>query len=502
MSKGSADPSSKVSQSRPSLRDWIREQANDLNVERERLLFASSSRDPMWKGTAADHEKAEWFAVQYQRAIAERTSDRVHVRGVHYTLVDEVEEPVAPPSSRCSWDEYQNTQKCYDYLVDCSVLARVLGYVPLGGIIDQKNDSTIVTEYGSHHTDVTPESIDYMLPSGVRKPAIPTVEESAEYLGRESLAEEFARKMRNELSFDTASQQPFHVEIWSEKTVPGGTEELAKKYGVNAIVEGQGDLSYQVAHDLVQRIEAAGKPAVILYLSDFDPKGDNMASAMASKLAWLEQVGEVSQRVLVKQMAVTKEQIAEFDLPRAPIDTDSTAGASAGKKAYNTLVSEWEEKKGSGAVELQALWRNEERFLNVVEGFLQPLWDPDISNQNWDRKQEWTRAVAKAARETLAESDVPDAEDAILEWVEEFNAELDEAAEHLEALNELLEDDRWQGWQNRVHDALLDVDVDEPDVPRGEGHLPAHPLYDSERGYVENVREVERHKNGTRDTGF
>jgi len=474
--------------------------ADDLDVEWESLLFSSPSRDPMWKGTDTDHKKAEWFATQWRRAVHDRSEDSIHPRGVHYTLIQDVDEPVRPPTARTSWDEYENTTKCYDYLVSCSVLARILGYVPLDGVRDQKNESTVLTKYGQHSLDPAHDAIGPDYPDGVSVPNVPRVEERAGYNGLSTIARQYAKYAAWMIEFDRPRQQPFHVEIWSEKAAPDVLHDLADQYAVNAVVEGEGDLSYRVAHDLVQRINEGGKPAVILYLSDFDPKGDNMATAMSSKIAWLDEVGELEQRVMVKQMAVTQDQIEEYDLPRAPIDTDTSADASTGKKAYRTLVTEWEERKGTGAVELQAMWRDEGRFAEVVEHHLQRLYDPTIRDLNSDRLKEFRQEVRNQARSTLEDADLDDAEAEIEEWIEEFNGTLQEAEEYLERLNDMQNAAIRSEWSAAVEHALADVEFPDVDPPEGDGHEPARPLYDSKRPYKANVDEINAHREGERDT--
>ena len=50
-----------------------------------------------------------------------------------------------------------------------------------------------------------------------------------------------ASRARNQLSFDEARQSPYHIELWSEKTLPDyirGRDGLAAEYGCNVVVEG------------------------------------------------------------------------------------------------------------------------------------------------------------------------------------------------------------------------------------------------------------------------
>lgn len=94
-------------------------------------------------------------------------SDRIHVRGVYYTVY--MSDMDVEPPTNCSWDSYDNTQKCY--LEECAVLARILGYIPLDGIINKRADTRTITEYGAH--TVRPDSEGLPAPTGVATPLIP-----------------------------------------------------------------------------------------------------------------------------------------------------------------------------------------------------------------------------------------------------------------------------------------------------------------------------------------
>lgn len=487
---------------KPSLRDWIKDAADELDVEEERLLFNSPSRDPMWKGTAADHRNAEWFARYWREAVAGRSEESVHVRGVHYVMIETIDEPIQSPSGRTSWTEYRNTTTCYSFLKDASVVARVLGYVPLDGIRDEDNDETVLHPYGEH--EIEPEREGVYVPTGISLPDVPEVGEEASLYRddvegiADHLGYNYAEDLRMMMEVDETSQQPYHVEIWSEKTPPAVLHELAQQYGVNLFVTGTGDLSYQVAYNLGRRINEAGKPGVILYLSDFDPKGDNMATAMAGKLAWLDQLDYIDQRVIIKQLAVTADQIERYELPRTPIDYDADPD-KVGEKAYQSFVNDWEERKGHGATELQALWRDEQRFADEIEGTLRMLYDDDLSDSIRDVLDGWRQD----ARETIAEavedeSDVPEMWDDVEAWVGDFNGVLEDAAEVIDRLNELLDDDRYTEWTDEIEDTLEAVELPEVEPPDGEAEIPPDPLYDSERGYFGNIAEARDHEMGGR----
>lgn len=484
----------------PSLREWLKHEAEKRDVPAEELLLQSQKRDPMWKGTRADHAKAEWFARYWQLAVSERPDDEVHPRGVHY-LIDGLDESVEPPTN-CSWTVYQNTEKCFNYLKDASILARVLGYIPLDGVLDNKHQQTTVSRYGEHSTEPAAGS-HTSAPTGVSVPQIPRVTERAQLRfdgDAETFADYAADRLADELIYeieiDPARQAAFHIELWCEKSLPGAAKDLARRLGVNVVVEGEGDLSYTVAADLADRIQEAGKPATILYLSDFDPKGDNMAVAMASKLAWLKQRGDLDHRVTVEQLAVTRDQIEEHDLPRKPISGSKPSATGTGGAAYDTLVNEWEERKGTGAVELQALWKDHDIFMDILEAGLSKYIDADLSERTREAKSDWRDEVREVVREAVDElavgNQLPDLQD----WLDEFNDELEDAQGVIADLREMINEGAYAEWKDEVQ-ALVDIlDVPAVEVPEGEAPFPDDPLYDSARDYGENLARVRQHKEG------
>lgn len=487
-------------------REFVEEMAEEWGVDPDHLLIQSKRRDPMWKGTDADHAKAEWFAEWWRQAVDGREDARIHVRGVHYYMVSE-DDDIEPPTN-CSWGVYRNTEKCYNYLEEASVLARILGYIPLGGIIDQKHDQFTVTRYDDHRRQATLE--ETTVPTGISTPTIPMVEERASlcfdpgggaYDGlsktqsfAEYAADRLADELVDQLYFDQPQQAAYHLELWSEKSLPDYITDVATEYGVNVIVEGEGDLSLTIAHNLVQRIQAASKPAVILYLSDFDPKGDNMASAMSGKLAWLNQRGDIDQRVIVEQLAVTREQIEALDLPRKPIEESRHTGT--GGKAYDTLVSDWEQRRGAGATELNALEARPDEFERIVREGLDPYVDDDIRRKNREAVEQWQEAVRDAVRDAVVDSDLEAALEDVEAWMRQFNDALRKAEPVFEGLRDMKQDSPYSEWREAAKDSIERADLPVATVPEADADLPDDPLYDSSRSYGENLVRVERHKNG------
>jgi|GEM_PF-1039048 len=473
--------------------------ADEYGVEPDDLLIQSRRRDPMYKGTDADHAKAEWFADLWKEAVDQRESDRIHVRGVHYTVYM-ADRDVQPPTN-CSWEVYDNTQRCYGYLEECAVLARILGYIPLDGIIDKRADTRTVTEYGDH--TLTPDPEDVATPTGVSTPRIPHPEARAGFVFdrdettySEWAADRVAASAREQLSFDEARQSPYHIELWSEKTLPDyirGPGGLAAECGCNVVVEGEGDLSLTVAAELAERIENAGKPAVILYLADYDPKGYDMPANMAGKLAWLKQRGDLEQRVVIERLAVTKAQIEALELPRKPIEESTATGT--GGVAYNRRVTEWEQEHGAGATELNALEQHPDEFRRIVRDALERYTDPELPRKNERQGDAWEASVADRVETALRDEGVDDDIEDLEAWLSEFNEAYAEVADAFARLRGMLDDDSAIGeWETLVRDVLAATDLPTATVPDGEAALSDDPIYDSSRSYAENKARIDRYR--------
>jgi hypothetical protein len=438
-------------------RDWLRRLADTYGVSTSDVRLLSRNRDPFWMGTDGHHAKAEWFADLWQQAVAGRVEETIHIRGVHYFIVS-LDEDVAPPGN-CSWEIYKNEKTCFNYLADAAVAARVLGYVPLDGITDEKNTENTVTRYGEHDTG-TP-TLSPSFGSGVRVPNVPTVDDRASVkFGDEGYVEYAVENWSGgSPSFDRPSQQPFHTEVWSEKTLPSEVKHVLRGQSVNTVVEGEGHLSYTVANDFAQRANAAEKTAVVLYLADYDPSGDDMPAAMAGKLEWLKQEDKLDHRVILDRLAITEQQIEEFGLP---LNFD---------------------KRDKGEVELNALEANLDNFKQIVREGTDPLTDDSLDDRNEAAIEEWREEANAAVREAVEDTDIADNVDALESWADEFNEALDDAEDALARLDELTRDDRLSEWKQDVRSAEYAADMPASSVPDGEGEPPDDPLYDSARTY-------------------
>jgi hypothetical protein len=169
-----------------------------------------------------------------------------------------------------------------------------------------------------------------------------------------------------------------------------------------------------------------------------------------------------------------------------------------GVHAYDTLVDEWEQRKGTGAVELNVFESCLDLYKQVVREGLVGLEDERRAEKNRQARAAWREALREVVREAVEDSDVEDLEPALREWVEAFNAEYESVREALDRLREFTEADVYRGWHAEVRGVLDELDVPAMEGPEGEAELPEDLLYDSARAYGENVARVEAHKRGRR----
>lgn len=108
-------------------------------------------------------------------------------------------------------------------------------------------------------------------------------------------------------------EQDAYVEIWLEKEALAGVlVEITSKWDVPLMVtRGYPSISY--VHSAAETIEAQGKPAYLFYFGDHDPSGVDIDRCLEKQLRELTDA-----EIHIERVAVTRQQIAEFELPTRP----------------------------------------------------------------------------------------------------------------------------------------------------------------------------------------
>jgi hypothetical protein len=238
---------------------------------------------------------------------------------------------------------YLNEFNCWKDLGSASRDARYLGLVPIEAFVDQRTDEAVI-HLSNYKRDaelgIEDRSFAY-LPTAFGERLLFS---SVPYGRVHNLSIYHSLPDHPEYTFTPPMVgQRYHIEIWCEKTtVADVLLPLAQEYRLN-VVMGAGDISLTHCHQFVERVKQSGKPARLLYVTDFDPQGHKMPPAVARKTEFLIYRENLHLDVQVRPVALTYEQCIHYRLPRIPIKE-----SAKGRERF-------EERFGEGATELDAL---------------------------------------------------------------------------------------------------------------------------------------------------
>lgn len=413
----------------------IKALATELRRPAGTLYALAAANDPFYCGAPAQARDAEWFADIWARFGFRHGA---HLRRVHYVLVSQ-EEAVRLPSGAA----YENTVESWLALNAASKAARYLGLVPIEALVDRRNPDPILN-----------------LKSGTRG----EIDIGSGSLWELSMPEDLPELPSIILKRPRAAQR-YHLEIWIEKsTVADVLEPLASSYGAN-LVTFLGESSVTACHRAFERIRQSERPARILYVSDFDPAGQSMPVAAARKIEFSNYRAGAPLDVQLHPLVLTEDQCEHYRLPRTPI------------KSTEKRAARFEERFGSGATELdalEALYPGELR--KIIKAELDRYYDHDL-----DRRE---AEVAAQARDELDDIELSVLEDH-QHRIGELGVRYAELREQVEAFRTDAES-TWHAIAESLGAAAPDIedfDWPEPD----EGNERARPLFDSTRGYVDQV---------------
>jgi hypothetical protein len=274
-------------------------------------------------------------------------------RQIHYRLLNDPPlTHAAKPRSR-----YRNLKKDYHKLTDLLTRARLEGRIPWRAIGDETRPVII---WDAHQT---PQS----------------------FVKREidNFLKGYAR--------DLLQSQPNHIELVGEKlTIEGIVRPICMQYCIPYTI-GRGYSSINPRHDLAKRFEASGKEnLILLFLSDFDPAGEEIAHSFARSIRDDFAIDELVIEPI--KVALTLEQIREFELP--PIMT-----AKASDPNYERFIERYAD---SSVHELDAL--EPEQLQRILTRAIDSVIDVDVFNAEIDaekRDSVWLEGVRRTVHEAL-----------------------------------------------------------------------------------------------------
>ena len=291
----------------------LKELAEELGRPLGTLVALAEAGDPFMAGLPWRKERAKWVAKIWRRYNFPRGT---HIRRVHYVLVSQ-ETPVLMVDG-CT--PYENTELCYKVLSTASRDARYLGLIPARDLDARRNDEPIINRSDEGEVSASIYAMGRVVTMEPPELSIPRLDVSPPTV-----------------------PQPYHLEIWIEKTTMDDVlVPLGELYDIN-LVRGTGESSHTRCVQLVDRAIASQRPVRILYVSDFDPGGMSMPLAVARKVEFLLRKEGHDLDIQVRPIALTYEQCNEYRLPRTPI------------KKSERRAAKFEERFGEGATELDAL---------------------------------------------------------------------------------------------------------------------------------------------------
>jgi len=494
----------------------LKQAASDLRqrgvrVQVSDLVTLAPKNDPFYAGAPAQVRDGEWFANLYHQVASGQAG--VHLRRVHYRILDlpEAERNLPITLSTVLTDAsgrkqtleltaYENYQRCWDFLTEAAKSARYLNLVPINAFVDNRAKESSFSFYTRWlkegdwgYEDPTPgyqvHKDEYYAPWQQDLPELPELD---------SLPDLDELPRLEALGY--AVQQPYHIEIWVEKSEGEDVFlPLCQRYNVN-FVPGVGDMSISTTYRFAERVREAGRPAKLLYISDFDPSGFNMPVAVARKLEhFCRNYGFNDLDITLEPIMLTAKQVDLFNLPPMPVkDTDARKDI-------------WEQMYG-GAVELNAMFARDERIVaarRIIEQAILKYYDTGLERRARDQKNLLAEALESRRQEVLQnhtnerevlqeDYNTLDDEWENIRW--EFDALIDPLRERLTAYRERLEALKERGadlW-GRITDDLTNISLDaETEYPLPDPEVQTETddlLFHSKRGYWSQLRAYHQHK--------
>ncbi|MBF0507828.1 MAG: hypothetical protein HQK57_02755 [Deltaproteobacteria bacterium] len=416
--------------------------AKKLRCRSSDLFALAVGNDPFSIGAPGQLALAEWFAGLWEQF---GYREGVHLRRVHYQIISQ-----SPAIKLPNGKPYENTDGCWNQLDLASKYARYQGLVDPGAFDDRRSSKPFVHAQGLVSPTV---GIDYGYPDfNFRLPELPN------WPGYE-------------LSGFQANNR-YVLEIWAEKsTMNDILKPLCEINQIN-LVTGVGEISITHVKWLMDRITSDGRPWRIFYISDFDPAGRSMPTAVSRKIEKFVRDSGKPLDIRLMPIVLTPEQCQEYRLPRTPIkETELRAGR-------------FEERFGEGATELdalEALYPGELR--KIILAAVNRYRDPSLNDS--------VRAQVRDVRERLNEIEervIGQYQEEISQLKNEYSQIKDEFSERMDGFSERF----FNVWQ-AIHSDLSDIDIELGPLPEDrEADEPGDVLYDSNRDYFKQLAAYKR----------
>jgi hypothetical protein len=314
------------------------------------LTVLAVQNDPYRYDTHAGHRDGQWFAQQIERFLP---VGQIHLRGSHYRLVSsgDVNKPDGSP--------YINTESNWICLQKVAQAARWLGYVQFDRIADQRNEAPQIF--------------------------VPEAPATRAWLGSgEIYWPELDELLPRINCSGFAARQPYRIALIGEKSsLKEVLLPIAEHVGGELLLP-TGEASDTMIFGLGARAAADGRPAVVLYFSDFDPAGAQMPISVSRKLQALHDLLYPALQIEVHAVALTIDQVRDLDLPSTPL------------KETEHRADKWRAKYGHEQTEIDALSALRPEVLRpIARDAIAPFFDPTLGSRTFEAESQWRDAAEK-----------------------------------------------------------------------------------------------------------
>jgi hypothetical protein len=418
------------------LRQVLEQTATERGCSRSSLTVLSAQRDPYRLDTPAGHRDGKWFAQQVERFI--NHFDTVHLRGLHYRISASAD--VLKPNGR----PYVNTDEDWEWLTENAAKSgRWLGYVDFSRIVDERNaPAEIYVPDAAYPRDFLSCGSRVELPLGLKE-ALPKFHLN-----------------------DFRARQVYRIVLFGEKTsLRDFLLPIAERVGGELLLP-TGEASDTILAEMAQRAAADDRPAVVLYFSDFDPSGWQMAISVSRKLQALRDLLHHDLDIQVHPVALTLEQVQQLELPSTPL------------KETERRADRWREVMGHEQTEIDALIAlNPEALREIARDAVRPFYDPTLEHRVAIAESSWLQQAARLLEAHPAYQQALAQIEAALERVREVVVELQDIQETA---------------QNTLESEIEPPAIVVPE-PQLSGPAP-EPLFSTEQDYYTASRKLISHK--------
>jgi hypothetical protein len=391
------------------------------------LTVLAAQNDPYRVDTPSGHRDGAWLARRLEKL---NRTQAIHLRGLHYVLLGE-NKPDGTP--------YTNTEEDWQWLgLRAAKAARWLGLVPFEAIVDQRNTPPVVRRF------VEPNPTPYI---GIGEVEIGIPEEITPTVNLD----------------DFRGVQPYRLVLFGEKvSLDEVLAPIAEARKADLYLP-TGEASDTMIHQMARDGADDGRKMIVLYLSDCDPSGWQMAISVARKLQALQTLKYPDLAFEVHPICLTPDQVREYGLPSTPMKDTERRG------------DKWLTAMGVQQTEIDSLATLRPELLRrIVNKAIAPYYDTSLDQRVRDARAEWQQQAQEMLIQHLGPERLEDMR-------VEAESKLAGLEEQVAAINDALRVD--------VDDAITvpPVEVPEPKVSESSNGTP---LLDSDWDFAEQCRAL------------